>query len=33
MASIYSVGQIPSVLSGLLAYAISDVDQLGGLSG
>ncbi|KAJ4987630.1 high-affinity nicotinic acid transporter [Stagonosporopsis vannaccii] len=29
----YSVGQVSSALSGLLAYAISHMDQLGGLSG
>ncbi|KAL1599404.1 hypothetical protein SLS59_006422 [Nothophoma quercina] len=33
IAFFYSVGQISSALSGLLAYAISHMDQLGGLSG
>ncbi|KAF9691881.1 hypothetical protein EKO04_009965 [Ascochyta lentis] len=33
IAFFYSVGQVSSALSGLLAYAISHMDQLGGLSG
>ncbi|GJC88658.1 MFS transporter prlL [Colletotrichum liriopes] len=33
IAFFYSVGQISSALSGLLAYAISYMDQLGGLPG
>lgn len=33
IAFFYSVGQVSSALSGLLAYAISYMDQLGGLSG
>lgn len=33
IAFFYSVGQASSALSGLLAYAISFMDQLGGLSG
>lgn len=33
IAFFYSVGQLSSALSGLLAYAISHMDQLGGLSG
>ncbi|KAF2706924.1 retrograde regulation protein 2 [Pleomassaria siparia CBS 279.74] len=33
IALFYSVGQISSALSGLLAYAISFMDQKGGLSG
>lgn len=33
VAFFYSVGQVSSALSGLLAYAISFMDQLGGLSG
>ncbi|PSN65051.1 MFS general substrate transporter [Corynespora cassiicola Philippines] len=33
IAFFYSVGQVSSALSGLLAYAISFMDQLGGLSG
>ncbi|KAF2643423.1 MFS general substrate transporter [Massarina eburnea CBS 473.64] len=33
IAFFYSVGQLSSALSGLLAYAISFMDQLGGLSG
>lgn len=33
IAFFYSVGQISSALSGLLAYAISHMDQIGGLSG
>lgn len=33
IAFFYSVGQVSGALSGLLAYAISYMDQLGGLSG
>ncbi|KAF3002652.1 hypothetical protein E8E13_009398 [Curvularia kusanoi] len=33
IAFFYSVGQVSNALSGLLAYAISHMDQLGGLSG
>src|SRR5690242_4893711 len=33
IAIFYSVGQLSGALSGLLAYAISFMDQLGGLSG
>jgi hypothetical protein len=33
IAFFYSVGQVSSALSGLLAFAISHMDQLGGLSG
>ncbi|KAF9873381.1 high-affinity nicotinic acid transporter [Colletotrichum karsti] len=33
IAFFYSVGQVSSALSGLLAYAISYMDQLGGVSG
>jgi hypothetical protein len=33
IAFFYSVGQVSSALSGLLAYAISHMDQFGGLSG
>ncbi|KAF1851285.1 retrograde regulation protein 2 [Cucurbitaria berberidis CBS 394.84] len=33
IAFFYSVGQVSSALSGLLAYAISHMDQIGGLSG
>ncbi|KAF1924761.1 MFS general substrate transporter [Didymella exigua CBS 183.55] len=33
IAFFYSVGQLSSALSGLLAYAIAHLDQLGGLSG
>ncbi|KAF2106020.1 retrograde regulation protein 2 [Lophiotrema nucula] len=33
IAFFYSVGQISSALSGLLAYAISFMDQIGGISG
>jgi hypothetical protein len=33
IAFFYSIGQVSSALSGLLAYAISHMDQLGGLSG